>query len=363
MTSHNNSQEKLNIQEAIKRQTEIDIKKEIEINGAIYKKNAKIGYSTIDHKGHLKIVSIMNYLQDAASEHASIMGVSGFDLAEKNLGWVISRYHIRIKNHPLWQDTMQIRTFRFPHKNLYEMRNITMGKLIKPTRFKPYDLNHENDKGDYHCIVSDKEKNTDTDTGASNFFSESIHAKVCWVMVNRENGKPVRLSRFIEPQMCEPLSETTFVNLYRDMNDRKYMDKRDNSDENAKIDHYYFSNIEKPVKTDFELPFKVRMHDLDLNGHVNNAIFVEWAVETMPEKILSCYSPEIIDVIFNKESLYGDTVISKTEIYQNRCSSEPNCPSPLTRHVIVRQKDQAELAHINITWCPDKKITDLVKSI
>ncbi|MBF0113191.1 MAG: hypothetical protein HQK74_10730, partial [Desulfamplus sp.] len=96
----------------------------------VYAKRLSVGYSTIGKQGLLKIVSIMNYLQDAASEHAHIIGRSGFDLADENLGWVIFRYHIEIKAHPRWQDEIIVRTRRFSCKNLYEIRlfNITKDK-------------------------------------------------------------------------------------------------------------------------------------------------------------------------------------------------------------------------------------------
>ena len=59
-----------------------------------------MGYSTMDDQGLMKIVSIMNFLQDTASEHAGYLGVSGFDLARHDFTWVIHRYQIEIHAHP-----------------------------------------------------------------------------------------------------------------------------------------------------------------------------------------------------------------------------------------------------------------------
>lgn len=270
---------------------------------SIHEKTIKIGYSTLDHRGNLKIVSIMNFLQDAASEHAAQMGVSGFDLARKNLGWVISRYHIEINHYPAWQESIHIKTFRFPYKNLYEMREMTL------------------------CSSNDKTIQT-----------KNIQAKVCWVMVNKHNGRPLRLSRFMESAMCEPMCGSTFETMYKAIAGSKYDNYHPES-------RYHFPDIEKPLKTDLQLPFKVRMHDLDLNGHVNNAIFVEWAVETVPEEVLSQYTPMTIDVIFHKESLYGDSIISRTDLCKHL-----ELQTLLTRHVIIRKKDLTELAYLNIKW-------------
>ncbi|MBF0199718.1 MAG: hypothetical protein HQK66_00100 [Desulfamplus sp.] len=352
----------------------------------IHKKKMTIGYSAIDYRGNLKIVSIMNFLQDTASEHASLLGVSGIDLARENLAWVIHRYHIDIHHHPFWQQPISIRTFRYPHQKLYEMRNLTI------------------------CI----QKNISTSGYA--LHSPAIRARVRWVMINRDTGKPVRLSRFMDEDMCTPLSQNRFEDLCQSIGDRclpidlpileheqfpdqtpafiqpapthhrKYdlslhnhgINSQDNDPCRHKVNlmarsshciednydikqnhvieqnhgndyaidyQYDFPDIVPPLKTNFQLTFNVRMHDLDLNGHVNNAIFVEWAVETVPEDILSKYSPMTIDVIFQKEALYGDAIVSKTELWL-----QPDSSHPLTRHVIIRDRGQEELACLNIQW-------------
>lgn len=278
--------------------------KKIETKSHIYEKRTTIGYSTIGKQGTLKIVSIMNFLQDAASEHADLMGVSGFHLAQENLAWVIFRYHIEIKRDPDWNDNIVITTDRFSCKNLYEIRNLT---IIK---------NENQLRDDFH--INSQE-------------NQIVNAKVCWVMVNKKNGKPVRLSKFMDKEMIEPSKPLKDVSV-----------KLSSKEADKGID-YYFPEIIKPETIHYQLPFKVRMHDLDLNGHVNNAIFVEWGVETVPESILSKFSPDTIDVIFNKESLYGDIIVSHTEIRED-------AEKLLTFHSIIRQQDQAELAILNIVW-------------
>jgi medium-chain acyl-[acyl-carrier-protein] hydrolase len=106
-----------------------------------------------------------------------------------------------------------------------------------------------------------------------------------------------------------------------------------------------FEALKTPQRKDFELPFKVRMHDLDLNGHVNNAIYLEWAVETVPRRILLTHQPENIEVIFQRESLYGDKILSRTEIV-------PLGDRLMTYHLIMCTKTDTERARINILWRP-----------
>ncbi len=247
----------------------------------IHTRKTRVGYSTLDSRGELKIVSILNLLQDTASEHASAMGVSGFDLASKNLAWVIVRYQIEIKASPAWQEAITIETWRTPVNNLYELRQFRI-------------------------------------TGHSAL--EVVTASAFWVMIKKKNSRPVRLSRYLPERYLEQKTPEDLSTL---------------------------KTLEKPVRVDFELPFKVRMHDLDLNGHVNNAIYLEWAVETVPPAFLLANRPEHLEVTFQRESFYGDIIVSRTQI-------DTTGDQLRTFHTIMDMQTNTERARINILWRPGR---------
>jgi medium-chain acyl-[acyl-carrier-protein] hydrolase len=140
-------------------------------------------------------------------------------------------------------------------------------------------------------------------------------------MIKKETSRPVRLSRY--------------------MPDR-YLDPETSGDIPA------FKTLREPDRVDFELPFKVRMHDLDLNGHVNNAIYLEWAVETVPRAFLLANRPENLEVTFQRESFYGDKIVSRTQIESTRDQSR-------TFHTIMDMQTNTERARINIRWRPANK--------
>ena len=89
---------------------------------SVCKKSFTVRYSDIDRHGQLKMVKIFDYFQDIASEHAARMGVSGYDVLEKGMAWVIFRYHLKIGRRPSWNEVIEISTFRSPYKKLYETR-------------------------------------------------------------------------------------------------------------------------------------------------------------------------------------------------------------------------------------------------
>jgi medium-chain acyl-[acyl-carrier-protein] hydrolase len=96
-------------------------------------------------------------------------------------------------------------------------------------------------------------------------------------------------------------------------------------------------------KVDSELPFRVKMGDLDWNRHVNHVVYIEWAVESAPVEVIGESLPVEIEVDYRGEVLYGQTVLSRSEV--------------LTRgdktwlgHQIVRRDDLKELARARTLW-------------
>jgi acyl-ACP thioesterase len=63
-----------------------------------------------------------------------------------------------------------------------------------------------------------------------------------------------------------------------------------------------------PEQTDCERSFAVRYHDLDLNRHVNNVRYVEWALETLPPGVHDTHRCTDIALQFKAETTLGDTV-------------------------------------------------------
>ena len=87
----------------------------------------------------------------------------------------------------------------------------------------------------------------------------------------------------------------------------------------------------------------MRQSDLDMNRHVNNAVYVGWALESAPEEVGEIHRPADIEVGYRAEALAGDTVLS-------RCVPGAAADSGRFLHEIVRQKDGAELARLRVRW-------------
>ncbi len=80
--------------------------------------------------------------------------------------------------------------------------------------------------------------------------------------------------------------------------------------------------------------FRVRKHDLDLNRHVNNVRYIEWALEAVPDSIYESKSLTSLDIIFKSECLYEDEITSAAE------QSE----SGRFKHTLIRKSDEKVVA-------------------
>jgi fatty acyl-ACP thioesterase A len=83
--------------------------------------------------------------------------------------------------------------------------------------------------------------------------------------------------------------------------------------------------------------------DLDLNRHVNNAVYAAWALETIPQVTAEEYCLKELEIAFRAEARYGDTVIS-------RCSAENGGPQATYLHQIVDERDGRELMRGRSRW-------------
>jgi len=80
--------------------------------------------------GAVKLSSLLDYLQEAAGEHAAKLGVSVIDLSKQNLTWVLSRYHVRIFRYPVWGDTVRVTTWPSARQNLFALREFEVADAL-----------------------------------------------------------------------------------------------------------------------------------------------------------------------------------------------------------------------------------------
>lgn len=247
-----------------------------EISATVFTKKFSVRYSETGPDGCLKPVYIFKYFQDAASEHAYQEGISALHLLEWRRAWIMLGYRVAIDRYPRWDETVSLKTWRHPVRNLYELRAFE--------------------------IVDDN-------------GGLLAQGKSNWVMINFDTRKPVRLDRNMPPELMQ-----NTLPVENDLGRLPGLDRFDS-----------------------EVTFRVRRRDLDFNNHVNNTVYIEWALETGPEDLIANHRPRIIDVDYLEDVTYGSTIISQAQALSSR-------PHPSYLHRIRNDADDRELARLKIVW-------------
>lgn len=241
-----------------------------------YQKKYVVKSYEVDCHGFLRLLSLMNFLQEAAVESAAVLGLGFEECAKRGLAWVGANYLLKIDRFPKMQEAFVIETWPCAAKLWGAVRDFA---------------------------VKDSDGNV------------IIKATSQWVLVDAEKHRPVLLKKHFPD----------YVTL-----DERILE----SD---------FSKMVVPEGTTEELNFKVRFDDIDVNQHVNNAVYPVWASESVESAYRIKHYPVEIELCFKKEALYGE----KVRVVTMQKSDE-------SFHTIYEADEGDELAQCRIVW---KEIT------
>ena len=240
----------------------------------IYCAEYRVRSYEIDSKGLVRPLTLLNYLQDAAGEHAADLGVSVPVLLRQNLTWVLSRYHVHFHFFPPAHTLVKLKTWPSAREGRFALRDFEL-----------------------------------TDASGQPVLS----ATSSWMLIDIKNRRPVRIDAHLPDLPTVP----------------------------RRMVHDTFASLPVPDRFNQELPFRVRHSDLDINRHVNNTVYVDWALETLPQDAIGRFRPETIEVSYRAEANYGDRVLSRSLFDAGKLSSA---------HQLLRESDGKELARLQVGW-------------
>ncbi len=97
--------------------------------------------------------------------------------------------------------------------------------------------------------------------------------------------------------------------------------------------------IQKPEFINSRIQSCARTDDIDLNGHVNNAIYLVWALDSLPPDFPCCLVPRTVRINFLEEVMPSDLV-------DVICS----CANNRSIHSVIKKNDSRECARLSIDW-------------
>lgn len=77
----------------------------------------------VDGRGLLRPVTLLDYLQDTAGAHSAELGFSVSQLRQRQVTWVISRYHVRFLRYPRLREELEVRTWPAARQTLFALRD------------------------------------------------------------------------------------------------------------------------------------------------------------------------------------------------------------------------------------------------
>ena len=111
-----------------------------------------------------------------------------------------------------------------------------------------------------------------------------------------------RILRATTSWLMVDLETKSLVNIEQKFPDIKKFEKRE--------DDLTLRKLKTITEWNKEKTFHVRYEDLDMNGHVNNTIYMSWAIEALDMDFLNTHNIKNIDIYFKHEVRYGDDIIS-----------------------------------------------------
>ena len=237
-----------------------------------YQKQYLVRSYECDKHQNLRLLTLMNILQDSADSSADILGV-GYDYCvAHNLAWVAANYHVKILRAPKIHENITIHTWPSEEKKLGAIRDYALfdaeGKLL-------------------------------------------VQASTQWVLINFVTKRPQSLR-----------DNLPFYDILPE-----------------KADNYEFTKLLPPERFDYEKIYAVRFDDIDVNNHVNNAVYPLWMSEAVTTDFRDSHTVAELEIAFKKPAVAGEKVIIKTALNGEQ-----------TYHQIFAENDGRELARGQIKW-------------
>lgn len=121
----------------------------------MYQLCSKVKYSECNSRSRLTCHALLNYLQDSSTLHSEELGVSGAQLREQGMAWILSFWQICIEDMPRLSEDIEVQTWPYSTKGLFGLRNF---------------------------CVKDTQENI------------KVKANSIWILVNADTGRPVRIT-------------------------------------------------------------------------------------------------------------------------------------------------------------------------
>ncbi|NCB02041.1 MAG: hypothetical protein EOM67_07720 [Spirochaetia bacterium] len=220
------------------------------IEQGIAKHNFLLHSIDVDPYYIARLEAYFNMMQEAAGMHAFHLGIGIPQLREEKKTWVVTRTQMNIYKWASWPTTIDVETWpQLPYRLYYPRGCRGYSETSHDLLFESMTL--------WLIIDSETFRIMKPDDSYNNLLGKS--------------------ERQVDPAMKKRLS---FI------------------PENYKV-------VEKNK-------IKIQYHHTDSNFHVNNVVYLQWMISTLPFPLLDMYQPSFVDISYLKQAFRDDPLLSYT---------------------------------------------------
>jgi len=208
----------------------------------------------VDVNARLTIPSVCNFFQEVAWEHADALTFGYNFLKSINKFWVLSRLHIKIHEYALWTEQIEITTWPKGIEGMFALRDFIITSMKEPGK-------------------------------------KLISGTSSWLILDMEKHRPQKIESDDHPKY-DWKAEDAFI----------YQAEK-------------LTAFEDLIIAD---SFKAKYSDTDVNKHVNNVKYIQWAIDNLSDKLyFGTYLIDEIVVNFLSEAAINDEISILTNSGEN----------------------------------------------
>ncbi|KAL3636036.1 hypothetical protein CASFOL_020583 [Castilleja foliolosa] len=230
--------------------------------GLVYRQSVVIRSYEVGPDKTMTLESILNLLQETSLNQIWLSGLmrefgTTPGMLRNNLYWVISRMQVQVDHYPIWGEVLEV----------------------------------------YAWFASSGKNGTRRDwlirSRATGLIL--VRATSTWAMVNKHTRRLSKMPDDVRAEIAPwHIEKQAIKQSYREI---------------EKVD----SNNASYVNSDL----KAKRSDLDMNQHVNNAMYVKWMLETIPEDFLENHQLSHISIEYRREC-------GRSDVLQSICKPQEN---------------------------------------
>jgi len=214
---------------------------------SVFEKKCYVEVKDVASRGFLTNEGFLNLLENAACSHSEVAGFGINQMEQTHLSWVLLQWKVKILKRVLYNSPVLVRTWAK-----------SANKCLTYRDFEMYDENNE-----LIGIASTK-----------------------WSLVDTQTGRITKIT----PEIIGCYSPEDTKNVFEEV-------------EIAKLREPEVIDTMEPCYT-----FTVTRRDIDMNQHMHNIYYLDYAVEALPEEVYQNETFNEFEILYKNGAKLGETV-------------------------------------------------------